>query len=231
MLMSPVESNTWLILIAAITYVAGSFPTPYLVTKGMTGKDIRFEGSRNVGTMNAYGIIKSNRSRKLAISGLVLTYLGDMGKGSLAVFVARWLGFLGYNQLIALIIASSFVIVGHNYPFCFRFKAGGRGLATLMGVLLALNPPLLGIWGGTLVISIFTAQYILTGKAKWKNFSEIFSVIGGQVAGRVAGIAIALVPIYFFDPQQFFPVLAMTILVLLSHVIRVKGHVREWVNP
>ncbi len=231
MLMSPIESNTWLILIAAISYIVGSFPSAYVVTKGMIGKDIRFEGSRNVGTMNAYRLIQAEKSEKLAISGLGLTLVGDVGKGVLAIFVARWLSFLGYNPEIALIIASAFVILGHSYPFCFKFKQGGRGIATLMGVLLALNKPLLLIWGGTMLLSIFVAQYVMIGKIKRGKFSEAFSVIGSQVAGRVAGIAIALVPLYFFDHQLFFPVLAATILVLVSHIIKVRGHIREWVNP
>ena len=230
MLMSPIESNTWLILIAAISYIAGSFPTAYIVTKGMIGKDIRFEGSRNVGGMNAYRLIRSEKSTKLAIGGLGLTLVGDVGKGALAIFMARWLGVLGYNPATALIIASLFVILGHSYPFCFKFKEGGRGIATLMGILLALNEPLLPIWGGTVLLSIFVAQYLMTGKVNWKSGSKLFSVIGDQVVGRVAGIAIALVPLYFFDPQLFFPILAATILVLVRHVQRVKGHLREWAN-
>jgi glycerol-3-phosphate acyltransferase PlsY len=231
MLMSPIESNTWLILIAVIAYIAGSFPTAYIVTKGMIGKDIRLEGSRNVGAMNTYRLIKDEKSGKLAVAGLAITQVTDMGKGVLAIAVARWLGFLGYNPVIALIIASTFVILGHSYPFYFKFKAGGRGIATFMGVLLALNAPLLPIWGGTVVVSIFVAQYLMTGKINWKSGSKLFSVIGDQVAGRVAGIVIALVPLYFFDPQLFFPVLAATILVLVRHIQRVKGHIREWANP
>jgi glycerol-3-phosphate acyltransferase PlsY len=231
MVMSPTEGNVWLSLIAVMSYIAGSLPSAYLVTKGMTGKDIRFEGSRNVGTMNAYGVIKSNRSRGLAIGGLILTFVGDAGKGALAIFVARWLSFLGYNSAIALILASSLAILGHNYPLCFKFKQGGRGVATLMGVLLALDKPLLGIWGGTLLVSMFAAQYVLGRKMSWNSFSEVFSVIGSQVAGRVAGMGIALVPLYFFDTKVFLPALAATILVLASHIIRVKGHIREWANP
>jgi glycerol-3-phosphate acyltransferase PlsY len=140
-------------------------------------------------------------------------------------------GILWTATAIALILASSLAILGHNYPLCFRFKQGGRGIATLMGVLLALDKPLLGIWGGTLLVSMFTAQYILRGKIKWNSFSEVFSVIGSQVAGRVAGMGVALIPLYFFDAKVFLPVLAATILVLASHVIRVRGHIGEWVNP
>jgi len=230
MLISPAESNIWLILIVVISYILGSFPTAYLITKGMIGKDIRFEGSRNVGGMNAYGLIKSNRSGKLAILGLSITVAADIGKGVLAIAVARWLGFLGYNPLIALILAGFFVVLGHSYPFSFKFKAGGRGIATFMGVLLALNPPLLLIWGGTVLLSIYVAHCIITGEMKLGRFSKALSIISGQKAGRVAGIVIALVPLYFFDPKLFFPVLAATLLVFVRHVQQVKGNIREWTN-
>ena len=227
MLMSPAESNTWLILIAAIAYITGSFPTAYLVTKGMIGKDIRFEGSRNVGAMNAYRLIRNEKSIQSAVTGLAVTQAADMGKGMLAIAVARWLGFLGYNPAAALIIASFFVILGHSYPFCFRFKQGGRGIASLMGVLLALKEPSLLIWGGTVVASIIAAQYALIGKIDWSKF---FSVLGTQVVGRVAGMGIALVPLYFFDRNLFFPVLAATILVLVRHIDRVRIYVRHIPN-
>lgn len=232
MLMSPIESNTWLILIAVISYIAGSFPTAYLVTKGMIGKDIRFEGSRNVGAMNAYRLIQNEKSGKLAVTGLAIITATDMGKGILAIFVARWLGFLGYNPAIALIIGSLFVILGHNYPFCFKFKEGGRGIATFMGILLALNEPSLLIWGGTVVVSIFVAQYLMIGKIKWGKLSEVFSVIGSQVVGRVVGMGIALVPLYlyFFDLKLFFPVLAATILILIRHIDRVRVYIRQLAN-
>lgn len=225
--MSPIESNAWLILIAVICYLIGSFPTAYLTTKGMTGKDIRFAGSRNVGAMNTYRVIRDEKSGKLAIAGLAVTVATDMGKGMLAIAMARWLGFLGYNPAIALIIAAFFVILGHSYPFCFKFKEGGRGIAAFMGVLLALNHPAIGIWCLTVGASIFAAQYVLIGKI---NRKAAFSVIGTQVVGRVVGMGIALVPLYFFDPRLLFPALAATILILIRHIDRVRAYLRKLAN-
>jgi len=229
--MIPTGNNVWLALIAVIAYILGSFSTAYFVTRGMTGKDIRFEGSRNVGGMNAYSIIKGNRSGKLATAGLAIIQATDMGKGILAIYIARWLGFLGYNPAIALILASAFVILGHNYIFYFRFKQGGRGLATFMGVLLGLNEPSLPIWMGTVILSIVIAQCITGGKTNWKSFTSFFSVLGKQVAGRLAGMGIALVPLYFFDPRLLFPVLAATILILIKHAGSIKALVRGTENP
>ena len=224
MIISPIETNAWLILIAVISYTIGSFPTAYLVTKRVTGKDIRFEGSRNVGAMNSYRVIKDEKSTKPAVAGLIGITSADLGKGVLAISVARWLGFLGYNPLAALIIGSLFIILGHCYPFYFKFRQGGRGIASFMGVLLALNGPFLAIWSGTVVASIFAAQYILAGRISRRAAP---SVLGTQVLGRIVGMGAALVPLYFFDHRLFPPVLAATILILIRHIDRVRVYLRE----
>ena len=228
--MSPIESNAWLILIAVICYIIGSFPTAYLATKRMTGKDIRFAGSRNVGAMNAYRVIRNARAGKPAVAGLVLITSTDMGKGALAISMARWLSFLGYNPAIALIIGGLFVILGHIYPFYFKFKESGRGIASFMGVLLALNHPAIGIWCATIGVSIIIGQYVLIGRMNWRRPSAAFSVIGTQVVGRVVGMGIALVPLYFFDPRLLFPALAATILILIRHIDRVRVYLRKLAN-
>ncbi|GAF80574.1 unnamed protein product [marine sediment metagenome] len=224
--MNSIESNAWLALIAAIAYIVGSFPTAYFVTKGMSKKDIRFEGSHNVGAMNAYSLIKSNRSEKLAATGLVTILFTDMGKGVLAIYVVRWLALLGYNHQAALIIGSLFVILGHNYPFCFKFREGGIGFATFMGVLLALKAPALPIWVGTMLLAIFVAEYIQVRKWNLTSLSKIISIIGTQLPGRLAGLGIALVPLYFFNPRLLFPVLAATVLILIKHTDSIKALVR-----
>jgi len=225
--MNPVENNAWLALVAALAYLIGSFPTAYFVTRRTLGKDIRVEGSGNVGSMNTYSLIKNERSGKQAVLGLGITMLTDLGKGVLAIYIARWLVFAGYNPAAALIIASTFVVLGHNYPFCFRFKKGGRGIAPLMGILLALNTPSILVWGGTLLLSIFVAQRILVGRINRESFSNVFSVVGSQVTGRITGLSIALLPLYFFDPRLFFPILSATVLILIKHAEIVKAMVRK----
>lgn len=227
---SNIAGNNWLILIAIICYLLGSFPSAYFVTKRISGKDIRFEGSRNVGAMNSYRLIRAEKSTKLATMGLGLVLVGDGGKGMLAIFVARWLGFLEYNLAIALIVGSFFVVLGHNYPFFFKFREGGKGIASLAGILLALNRLSFLIWGGTVILAIILAQYLLIAKINWGKFSEVFSVIGSQVVGRVGGIVASLVPLYFFNPGLFLPIVAATILTLIKHIERVKAYIGELPN-
>jgi len=221
------EANAWLALIALVAYLVGSFPTAYFVTKGMVGRDIRLEGSHNVGGMNAYSLIRSKRSEKRAALGLITILLGDMGKGVLAIYLSRWLSFLGYNPALALLTASFFVILGHNYPFCFKFREGGIGFASFLGILLALNPFSLGVWGGTMLFCIFAAEHILIGKWRPNSIRKIISVIGTQIPGRLIGLGVALVPVYFFDPYLLFPVLGPTILVYIKHASKVRALIKE----
>ena len=221
------ENNIWLILIALISYFLGTLPTAYVVAKRIGGKDIRLRSSGNIGAMNAYRLIQEEKSTNLAVIGIILVLIGDMGKAALAIFIARWLGLLGYNPAAALIISSFFVVLGHNYSIAFKFKQGGRGIACLIGILPALNPILLPVWSGTILVSIFLAQHLLVERTGRKTFSKGFSIVGSQVLGRVVGIGIALVPLYFLNPQLFLPILAATILILIKHIERVRTYVRE----
>jgi len=219
--------NLWVILIAVIAYLLGSFPSAYCITNIMIGKDIRSAGSGNIGAMNAYRLVQVNKSTKMGAIAFLLALVGDIGKGALAIFVAKWLSFLGYDLLLALIISSFFVVLGHNYSFFFKMKGGGRGIASIGGVVLALNPLALLIGLATLILLIFITEYLLIGKIKWGSFSAVFSALGSQVLGRVVGLAMAMVPLYFLGPAVFFPAVAGDILVLLKHTERTRAYIRQ----
>jgi acyl-phosphate glycerol 3-phosphate acyltransferase len=221
--MNPAAGNAWLALIAAVSYLIGSLPTAYFVTRGMVGRDIRLEGSHKIGAMNAYGLIQGLRSPRQAALGLVSIMLADLGKGVLAIYLARWLLFLGYNPAPALVIASFFTILGHNYPFCFRFKQGGTGFASFLGILLALNPYALGVWGGTMLFCIFAAEHIIKGRWRPDSIRKIIAVIGTQIPGRLVGLGVSLVPIYFLDPGLLLPVLGPTVLVYIKHADSIRA--------
>jgi len=219
--------NPWVILIAIIAYLLGSFPSAYYITKRMIGKDIRSAGSGNIGAMNAYRLIKINKSTKMGAIAFLLALVGDVGKGVLAIFVAKWLSFLGYDLLLALIASSVFVIVGHNYSFFFKGKGGGRGISSLAGVVLALNPLALLLGLVTFLLTILVTEYAMGGRINWGKFSSVFSALGSQILGRVVGLALALIPIYFFGPAVFFPALAADILVLIKHIERIRAYIRQ----
>jgi len=110
-----------------IGYLLGSIPFAYIVTRLRKGVDIREVGGGNVGALNTYREI----GPAFGLGVLAL----DIIKGAVAVLVARWLGLP-----IAWVCVVAFVtIVGHNWPVFLKFR-GGKGAATVLGVLVALTP-------------------------------------------------------------------------------------------
>ena len=114
-------------------YLFGSIPSAYLITKWKTGIDLRSEGSKNIGARNAFEVT-GNKS----IGSLVLVM--DLLKGLLPILVCEIAGCSG-----ALPILIPTLVLGHCYPVWLKFH-GGRGLATLAGALLLVNPLAIILW-------------------------------------------------------------------------------------
>lgn len=130
------------ILIIKASYLIGSFPTAYLLTKKITGKDIRNEGTGNVGAANTYDVTQ-NKTLSFTV------FLIDFLKGVLPV-VLTYLIF--GNKSYYLSLASIFVVLGHNISVFLNFK-GGRGLATALGATYIVNPIMGILWCVVWVIS------------------------------------------------------------------------------
>ncbi len=116
-------------IIPAIAFVAGyalgSIPFAFIVTKLFGHGDIRQVGSGNVGATNVL-----RTGNKLAAA---LTLVGDVGKGIVAVLIAKnW----GDGAAMAAALGA---FTGHIFPVWLNFK-GGKGVATCAGILLALAP-------------------------------------------------------------------------------------------
>lgn len=119
-----IVTNSILLLCA---YCIGSIPTGLLLAKALGGVDIRTKGSGNIGATNVYRTL----GRKIGL----LTLVGDCLKGLLPVLAAKALQLpVGW---IALIGIAAFL--GHIFPIFLRFK-GGKGVATALGVFLAISP-------------------------------------------------------------------------------------------
>ena len=134
------------LLIAVITaYLLGSVSFAVVVSQAFRLPDPREYGSGNPGATN---VLRSGRK-----SAAVLTLLGDCGKGWLAVFVAgQW---MADGAAMAMALAAVAVILGHMYPVFHGFK-GGKGVATALGVLLALSFYLgLGVLATWITIAVF----------------------------------------------------------------------------
>ena len=126
--MPVIENPSWLLgLVAAAAYLLGSVPFGLVMARLFGLGDIRKIGSGNIGATNVL-----RTGNKLAA---LLTLIGDAGKGGAAVLVARAL--LGED---AGQVAGLAAFLGHLFPVFLGFQ-GGKGVATFLGVLLALAWP------------------------------------------------------------------------------------------
>jgi acyl phosphate:glycerol-3-phosphate acyltransferase len=114
-------------VVALLAYLIGSIPFGLLITRAFGLGDLRAIGSGNIGATNV--LRTGNKSAAAA------TLLLDAGKGAVAVLAAR--AFAGEP---AALIAGVAAFLGHLFPVWLGFR-GGKGVATLLGVLLALNWP------------------------------------------------------------------------------------------
>ncbi len=120
-----------LLAFTLIAYLIGSLSFAVIVSRAFGLPDPRSFGSGNPGATNVL------RTGKKAAA--VLTLLGDAAKGAVAVLLARHFAPAYGEGEMAVLAAALAVFVGHLYPVFFGFK-GGKGVATALGVLLALNP-------------------------------------------------------------------------------------------
>ncbi|MBE6630174.1 MAG: glycerol-3-phosphate 1-O-acyltransferase PlsY [Ruminococcaceae bacterium] len=120
-----------------VSYLLGSINTALIVSKCFFHDDVREHGSGNAGTTN----VLRTYGKKAAI----ITFVGDALKGVIAVLFACILfghPLSEYNYLYlftAAYLSAFFCIFGHVFPIFSRFR-GGKGFATLAGVILSLNP-------------------------------------------------------------------------------------------
>jgi glycerol-3-phosphate acyltransferase PlsY len=142
--------NPWLISIP-LAYLLGSIPFGYLLVRIFLKEDIRTFGSGNIGATN----VARTGAKGLGIATLLL----DLAKAFAAVILAKYLAPNNYDLAFAAAIAA---VLGHCFPVWLRFK-GGKGVASALGVYLALTwPTALGILVVFLVIVLLT-RYVSLG--------------------------------------------------------------------
>jgi glycerol-3-phosphate acyltransferase PlsY len=121
-------------------YLLGSVPFGYLIVRWQKGIDVRATGSGSIGATNVM--------RSLGPVGFAATFVLDVGKGLGAVLLAEK---ITRNDPVWVAVAATVAILGHCFPVWLRFR-GGKGVATGVGVFVALAPLQL-----VLVVIIFAA--------------------------------------------------------------------------
>ncbi len=138
------------VIVIVAGYLLGSISTGVVLSRAFAKTDIRSQGSGNAGTTNMLRVL----GRKMAL----LTFIGDMLKGIIAVFIGKWLigGELG--GLLGVVGA----VLGHYYPLYFGFK-GGKGIATSFGSLLFVFPVQALLAFAVFLILVAITHYVSVG--------------------------------------------------------------------
>ena len=170
-------------LILICSYLLGSIPFGVIVTRIGGAADPRSIGSGNIGATN---VLRTGRKGLAAV-----TLLLDGGKGAAAVFAAESIG-SGFGALAA--VGAFF---GHLFPLWLRFK-GGKGVATLLGITLALHWPT-----GLIAVAAWLLALAISRR----------SSIGGMAAATITPVASA----YFGEVDLTLMFLALALIVLWRH--------------
>ena len=137
------------ILAAVIAYLLGSLSFAYIITKLVSGKDIRTIGSGSAGTTNTARAI----GKPLALLVLAL----DWRKGYISAEIGFWLA-----AETGGVLAFVCVVIGHTFPFWLGFR-GGKGVACAGGALLSLSPLILGIALSGFIAVVAISGYVSLG--------------------------------------------------------------------
>lgn len=142
------------IFLVILAYFIGSVPTALIISKSFFNIDIRDYGSGNMGATNAFRIL----GPKWGTLIMVLDVLKGMLAVGLCVFTPYYLDndIQQTNFMIALGLAS---VIGHIFPVFADFK-GGKGVATLLGMLLAVQPIVAVACLGVFIIVLFLTRYV-----------------------------------------------------------------------
>lgn len=148
------------ILLIVVAYLLGSIPSGYVLGK-LSGVDVRAAGSGNVGATNVARVVGKRQG--------ILTLVIDVAKGVLPIVIGRRV----HLPELAIACAGIAAFLGHLYPIYLKFK-GGKGVATALGVFLALAPL------ATLILFVVFA--VVMGSSRIVSLSSIAAALAAPVA-------------------------------------------------
>ncbi len=141
-------------MLVVLAYLLGSIPTSIWVSKAVFGIDIRQYGSGNPGATNTFRVLGSKWGAFVMIS--------DISKGVIATSLYILIPFYLQNELARtnfMIILGLAAVLGHIFPIWADFK-GGKGVATILGMALAIQPIVALICIIVFLITLFTTRFV-----------------------------------------------------------------------
>jgi acyl phosphate:glycerol-3-phosphate acyltransferase len=193
------------ILYLIIAYLLGSIPTSVWIGQYFYKIDVREFGSGNSGATNTFRVL----GYKAGIPVLLI----DVAKGWLSVMLATFISSYGKGseQLVNLeLVFAVAALMGHVFPVYVGFR-GGKGVATLLGIVLALNP-----FAALISLAVFIAVFMLT---QYVSLSSI-----------IASFAFPNVVIFAMDsrvPSMVIFSMFITVIVLITHQKNIERLLRK----
>ncbi|ADR19568.1 glycerol-3-phosphate 1-O-acyltransferase PlsY [Calditerrivibrio nitroreducens] len=184
------------IILVIIMYILGSVPFSYILVKLVKGVDIRTVGSRNVGATNA--------GRVLGFWGFLVAFLLDMSKSFVPLFILKH--FCLYPPE-TLLILGMVAIFGHTFTIFLNFK-GGKGVATAVGVYLAVSPISLGV--------AFVAFILVALLFRMVSLSSIIAAI------------VLLISVFYLESSTFLKI--ATLFVVVFVIYKHKDNIKRILN-
>ncbi|MDP4285391.1 MAG: glycerol-3-phosphate 1-O-acyltransferase PlsY [Bacteroidota bacterium] len=182
-------------ILIIVAYLIGSIPTALIVSRSLFNIDIREYGSGNMGATNTFRVLGSKYG--------TIVMVGDMLKGILAVALYNLLPYYLSNELdrtnlmIGLGLAA---VIGHIYPVWAGFR-GGKGVATLFGMVLAIQPIVAVNCIGVFLLVLYLTRYV-------------------SLSSILAGVALPICVLWIYNEKEvFYRVFAVAVaaLVMLTH--------------
>lgn len=182
-------------ILIILAYFIGSIPTALIVSKGFFNIDIREYGSGNMGATNTFRVLGPKFG--------TIVMIGDMLKGIFAVALYNLLPYYLSNELdrtnlmLGLGLAA---VIGHIYPVWADFR-GGKGVATLFGMVLAIQPIVAINCVGVFLVVLYLTRYV-------------------SLSSILAGVALPICVLWIYNEQEvFYRVFAVAVagLILLTH--------------
>jgi len=188
--------NLNLAIVIIYSYILGSIPFGLLITKFFLKEDIRNVGSGNIGATNVL------RTGKKILAALTLFL--DIFKGFISVYLTSKY----FSEFIYL--SGLLCFLGHVFPVWLKFK-GGKGIATYLGIILALSFKLALVFGVSWLVILYATKY-----------SSLSSIIGSLNVFLFAFLSTSI-PLDFF----YFTFLMIIIFTHRENIMRLKNKTED----
>ena len=189
-----------LLLLAALSYLMGSFPTSVIVARRAKGIDIREHGSGNAGGTNVLRVVGWRAALLVAVV--------DVGKGALAAALPFFCApsSLPLSLDDAGSLCGACAVVGHIYPVFARFR-GGKGVGTAAGMFTTTQPLALALAAPVFVIAVWTTRWVSLGSVLGALAlpCALYLTRGGEWIDEhsiTLGVSIALAALILFKHRQ-----------------------------